>query len=85
MSIYVAIEVLKWFQVRNMEKDPQILQDPGNVDLSKMALGTGIKDQLQELAERNKVQISNPEVIENLGQVDMCICDKTGTLTQNAL
>lgn len=31
------------------------------------------------------VSIANTEVIENLGQVDLCICDKTGTLTKNEL
>ena len=31
------------------------------------------------------VKIANTEVIENLGQVDLCICDKTGTLTKNEL
>lgn len=53
MSIYVAIEVLKWFQVRNMERDKDLMQDPGNVDLSKMALGTGMTTVLREQAERN--------------------------------
>ena len=31
------------------------------------------------------VKIANSEVIENLGQIDLCICDKTGTLTKNEL
>ena len=31
------------------------------------------------------VQITNTEIIENLGQIDLCVCDKTGTLTSNSL
>ena len=27
----------------------------------------------------------NSEIIENLGQIDLCICDKTGTITENSL
>ena len=34
---------------------------------------------------RNAVQITNTEIIENLGQIDLCVCDKTGTLTNNSL
>lgn len=40
---------------------------------------------MKEMRARNMVKIANSEVIENLGQVDLCICDKTGTLTKNEL
>lgn len=40
-------------------------------------------EKARERQELNKVKISNTEVIENLGQSNLVICDKTGTLTTN--
>lgn len=40
---------------------------------------------MKEMFARNMVKITNTEVIENLGKIDLCICDKTGTLTKNEL
>ena len=81
MSIYVAIEVLKWFQVRLVHSDPDLLKDPSTIDVSFIALEANHHDSYG----KNSVQVNNTEIIENLGQVDLCICDKTGTLTENSL
>ena len=62
------------------------MKDPGNLDISMAALDVGTSEEkMRERKNRNMVRISNTEVIENLGQVDCCICDKTGTLTTNLL
>ena len=52
-----------------------------------MALEGGVNLKEKELERRkaNMVRISNTEIIENLGQVNLAICDKTGTLTENKL
>ena len=81
MSIYVAIEVLKWFQVRLISSDRELSKDPKQ---DGVGLDTNLERQ-EEKRAANMVRISNTEIIENLGQVDLCICDKTGTLTQNQL
>lgn len=38
MSIYVAIEVLKWFQTGLVFKDEELMKDPANFDVSRAAL-----------------------------------------------
>jgi len=43
------------------------------------------KANAKDAKTRNMVQITNTEIIENLGLIDLCICDKTGTLTKNEL
>ena len=78
ISIYVAIEVLKWFQVRLISKDRHL---NNSVSRLKEEINHYLSSK-QEIEER-KVKISNSEILENLGQIDLCICDKTGTLTDN--
>ena len=34
MSIYVAIEVLKWLQVRSVYSDQDLMMDPGDIGVS---------------------------------------------------
>ena len=68
MSIYVAIEVLKWFQVRLVLSDEDLMKDPGNIDNSLAALDVGSSEEkIRERKQRNMVRIPNTEVIENLG------------------
>ena len=68
MSIYVAIEVLKWFQVRLVLSDEDLMKDPGNIDSSLAALDVGSSEEkIKERKQRNMVRIPNTEVIENLG------------------
>lgn len=101
MSIYVAIEVLKWFQVKQIAADHELLRDPkqpqSQLMLEQSALMTNpagaqqssatssIRTNLTQLPRTSVVRISNTEIIENLGQANLCVCDKTGTLTQNRL
>lgn len=63
ISIYVAIEILKFLQTRRV--DPQII---ANKNYSE-----------------NKIKVQNTVVLENLGQIDTILCDKTGTLTNHNL
>ena len=78
ISIYVAIEVLKWFQVRLISKDRHLIT---SVSRLKEEINHYLSSK-QEIEDK-KVKISNSEILENLGQIDLCICDKTGTLTDN--
>ena len=78
ISIYVAIEVLKWFQVRLISKDRHLIN---SVSRLKEEINHYLSSK-QEIEDK-KVKISNSEILENLGQIDLCICDKTGTLTDN--
>ena len=61
------------------------MMDAGNILLKASNMQSENKSKLKEMRARNMVQIANSEVIENLGQIDLCICDKTGTLTKNEL
>jgi len=86
MSIYVAIEVLKWLQVRAVYADYDLMIDPGDLSIKRASnLHSETKNKEKEMFARNMVKITNTEVIENLGKIDLCICDKTGTLTKNEL
>ena len=67
MSIYVAIEVLKWFQTGLVFKDTELMKDPANFDPSRAALQESHKDQIKARKERNMVKVINKEVMENLG------------------
>ncbi len=58
-------------------------RDPGQQTAADMAHVFEDEEKARERDERNKVKISNTEVIENLGQSNLVICDKTGTLTTN--
>ena len=78
ISIYVAIEVLKWFQVRLISKDRHL-----NNSVSRLKEEINHYLSSKQEIEDKKVKISNSEILENLGQIDLCICDKTGTLTDN--
>ena len=78
ISIYVAIEVLKWFQVRLISKDRHL-----NNSLSRLKEEINHYLSSRQEIEDKKVKITNSDILENLGQIDLCICDKTGTLTDN--
>jgi len=67
MSIYAAIEVLKWFQVRLVKSDADLMRDPGSYDISMAALGVTHAGAAAETKVRNMVKITNTEIIENLG------------------
>lgn len=62
ISIYVAIEILKFLQTRRI--DPPAT----------------IADHVE-----NKIRVQNAVVLENLGQINTLLTDKTGTLTNNNL
>lgn len=62
ISIYVAIEILKFLQTRRV--DPPI----------------GTKNLIE-----NKIRVQNAVVLENLGQINTLLTDKTGTLTNHSL
>lgn len=60
--------------------------DPGDLSIKQASnLHSETKNKEKEMFARNMVKITNTEVIENLGKIDLCICDKTGTLTKNEL
>lgn len=61
-------------------------KDASTYDVSKASLDvTGKNEREEERRALTKIKITNTEIIENLGQVELCICDKTGTLTENSL
>ena len=57
------------------------MDDPSSLNKAMEKLGVKIST----TKALNMVQITNTEIIENLGLIDLCICDKTGTLTKNEL
>lgn len=61
-----------------------MLKDPSVLDVSFLALESHQTEKKNDI-NKNRVEVMNTEIIENLGQVDLCICDKTGTLTENSL
>ena len=61
------------------------MKEPSDLNDLTAGLDIDIKQRDKARRELNMVQITNVEIIENLGQVDLCICDKTGTLTNNVL
>ena len=78
MSIYVAIEVFKTIQVRAIHSDT--IMNKKNLELPPMA-----DDKEAEEARNEKVQVRNSEVLENLGEINLLLTDKTGTLTKNQM
>ena len=77
MSIYLAIEVFKFLQVQMVHSDTSM----NNPQLANHLLHTPGEEHV--INETNAVQIKNPEVLENLGDINLFLTDKTGTLTQN--
>ena len=67
MSIYVAIEVLKLIQKHLIETD-ECFQEEQSMDYENI---------------KYPVKVRNPNLIENLGEIDLLLTDKTGTLTSN--
>ena len=67
ISIYVAIEVLKWLQVQIIKKDHELMKEPS--DLTDLTAGLDIDLSKREKArkELNMVQITNVDILENLG------------------
>ena len=49
ISIYVAIEVLKWLQVRIIKQDEELMKEPS--DMNDMTIGLDI-----DLSKRNKAR-----------------------------
>ena len=43
------------------------------------------KESMKMELDRDKIQIKNLNNLENFGQVNICVTDKTGTLTKNDL
>lgn len=49
MSIYVAIEVLKWLQVRSVYSDQDLMMDPGDIGVSLASMHS--EHRLEKLKE----------------------------------
>lgn len=71
MSIYVAIELLKVFQKNNVQSDKGM----------HGVIKHGLAGEGEDLS--HSVVVKDTEVLENLGQLDLVLTDKTGTLTNN--
>ena len=68
MSIYVAIEVLKWLQVKSIYSDYDLLKDPQDDNALASFYQSKVEpEKLEQMRARNMVKIANTEVIENLG------------------
>ena len=67
ISIYVAIEVLKFVQVHLVYTDDELLKDPMELDKKTMGLISETLAKNKKESYRNAVQITNTEIIENLG------------------
>ena len=74
MSIYVAVEIYKMIQISHIH---------GDKTLNKRHLMTSV----EQIMFKNKkaIKVCNSEVLENLGQVNLLLADKTGTLTRNQM
>ena len=77
MSIYVAIEALRFFQVKQFLNDPELVKKK---DSSEKFGGIKNKVTLQR-----QVMINKPNILENLGAIQIIVTDKTGTLTTSRL
>ena len=53
--------------------------------IQKQKLMAGKKKQVDKEIDSNKIKIKNLSNLENFGQINVCITDKTGTLTKNDL
>ena len=72
MSIYVAIEIYKTIQISHIH---------GDKTLNKRHLMTSVEEMM--FRRKKAVKVCNSEVLENLGQINLLLADKTGTLTRN--
>ena len=74
MSIYVAIEIYKTIQINHIH---------GDKTLNKRHLMTSVEELM--FKRKKAVKVCNSEVLENLGQINLLLADKTGTLTRNQM
>lgn len=82
ISLYVAIEMLKYIQsLRIVSK----LKQEEQANLSRLLASLKRRPKNIPKFDDSAITISNTEVIENLGQINMLLTDKTGTLTKQQM